>query len=141
MASGIIVAAAFMIFGTLVQSVYYNFFDKTEYLVQEVPFTVNHSVYEPCDTVRATFDRHSIINVAGVDVQELILIKTDKSIDSIVTLKRDSIIIKGDTEITILLTLPCNLDIGAYYWQGILSYEIHDVRKESVWHTEKFLVE
>jgi hypothetical protein len=139
--NGIIFMAAFMVIGTLAPILYYNFFDNTNYVIQEVPFTVDKAMYKPCSTVRANFTQSAVINVSGVNVQELVLVRADKSIDSVTTIRKDSFIQQGDNNVTVLLTLPCDIEDGLYYWQGILSYEVHYVKKESVWHTERFLVE
>ncbi len=119
--------------------------DNTEYYYfSENPVKVNKPNYFPCDAVVGNVRRISRVSTEGTFYRDLVLYrKVGDGVETIDVYSAKSVspIVEGDVSSTLVLTLPCDLEPGIYYWRGEVVYSVKGLDRSYSYETEKFTVE
>lgn len=121
----IIFCFIFVFLGRYVPSTYYKYFDNTEYYQVKKQYVVETEVH-PCDSITLVTERTSLANFEGVLKRNLWSIRTGKMVWN----KTTTIIVGvNETNTSIIINLPCDLEPGKYIFESSLTYEIKGVEK------------
>lgn len=139
------IGALFSVIGWAVPNLYYHYLDKTEYYSLTQPVSVNQQTYKPCEEVILSAKRIALTDLV-VDVSNS-LIKIDKDNDDTMIRvyeapERPNIVVEETTgqPVALVLTLPCNIVDGTYFWQGAVQYELYDSQKTYIYTTDLFKI-
>jgi hypothetical protein len=135
-------AFVFSVVGHIVPNVYYQFIDDTQYLEISQPISTDRQTYRACDTTELTVQLDAKIDVSVETITQLVLVKVGgefvrvgEPIEARIPIKAvDKHIVQGS------LLLPCDIEAGNYYWQGIAIYKVREFTKELSFITETFEV-
>lgn len=135
--NAIICGAAFILIGYFLPKLYVLSVPDDYYVTFNNSVTTENSVYHSCDqmmmitTVDSRINTHLLISVS----LRLIELKTDKSVygGSFITY-----VTQGHKSVKEFMNLPCGLQTGNYFWEGMGEYEVFGIKKYLVWKTEPF---
>lgn len=138
-----IFAASFAVLGYYIPKTYLNYFDETEYYKIYSPISIeNNTKHYACDKVDVIFIKESLIEGRGVANIALNLVKADSNNEKIRVSFQEEIvpITKGKSIITTSWKLPCDIKAGEYAFEGVLSYDVNNVKKTHLFYSEKFII-
>ena len=123
---GLVGAACFTIVGVLAPSMYFLYFDKTEYISYSQPIKVDKAEYKPCENVEVSTYKDAKVNIQAYVIRELFLARQvdgkEKAV-RIYSTEFNVFIPKDNGLILGRYTLPCDIDPGTYYWKANLIYK------------------
>lgn len=136
-------------------SVYYRFVDSSVYyyfgrfeneaLIRTDQLITSKDKYSSCDYAELTGARYANFSGTLDSVRQLMFIKsvdgekpTNLFIDSVVA---KATVSKSDGQLVgVVVKLPCDLQPGNYYYQGEVSFVVHDVPKTYNWTSNIFTI-
>jgi hypothetical protein len=135
----LIFMATFVLVGTLLPYLYYEYVDQTNYYHIEVPVMTTEKEYKPCDTVIVPVTRKSLVDKNGELRIELIRVENDKNYE-VETTKYEVLIEEGTQTRLVQQQIPCNEQPGFYFLKGRISFEVHGVERFYEFTTNTFEV-
>ena len=118
---------------------YYTHIDKTEYYTIEQPVPVSKDVYESCEKLEMHITRTSQRDFTFLAQYRLIRIENNNK--QLLDTPFRGVATKGTSEVNPSVDLPCDIELGTYYIEGIFDLYIFDnVTKTYIWRTEIFEV-
>lgn len=138
--SMIIFAAMFAFLGYYIPRIYLTYFDKTDYYKIYSPVAINQSTpHYACEDVEVSFTKESLIDGKGEVNVALNLYKNNNGEKNRIDFQEFNVpLTKGEQIITLKLKLPCGIDSGIYYFEGVISYRVKGIEKTHSFFSEKF---
>lgn len=116
---------------------YYKYLDTREYYHIESPVKVVDSTSVKCGTMTLIFTRNSQILSDATANKELTLVHNGSDV-----YKTTSSLVLNPTngyeDVPSIVDIPCTIPEGEYYWNGVVSYDVHGVDKHEAWTSENF---
>lgn len=135
-------AAMFSIIGYYVPRIYAQYFDRTVYFSFQNPLAIDKAKYTPCERITMFIKRQALLTVPAVSVKNLYLVKDEGNVRRVDSFKTHIIIFKEDSNPKSSWNLPCNVEPGLYYYQGLISFENqYGFKKTAEFHTKRFNIE
>lgn len=137
----------FSVLGYFIPKIYYMYFDKTIYYQVKLPIKTEKVVYHPCEYVKVSVERKSLVDLSAEAIIELRLIKEDGSGNREILNKENrklTILKSKDDKFNVIGSywyLPCKIYGGRYVFEGTVSYEVNGIKKYTPLQTEEFIVE
>lgn len=135
----ILFALLFVLMGQAIPNLYYRFFDKTVYYAIQNPVEVNKEEYCPCESVRLTFIRNVLVTTSAKATVELILKDADTQVE-VDRFTKDLVLDAGQQTIKVDYQLPCTLESGDYFYNGVVDFSVRGYPKTSAFKTQTFKV-
>lgn len=135
---------SFNVVGYLLPQIYYQYFDRTEYLKFQDSVEVTLDKYKVCDDVELTFRREAAEDLEYQSITQLVLYQIYQEEAEPNTFKKlffepqYGIIKKGATNIKIAVPLPCAVEPGEYYFEGAYNYQVKNIKRNTYWTSERF---
>lgn len=136
----ILASIFFVVVGDGAPRLYWENIDTANYYSIESPVKTDKEIYKKGSAITLSAEKRSKINVQGSAVQELILLQEDGQKVEVAHTYFPAFLEKGNEIISIEIMLPKDLASGNYRWQGIISYEVHNVSKSATWYSDIFRV-
>lgn len=133
-------AAIFMVIGYYLPKIYLRYFDQRVYYEITNPITVENKVNYKCSYVDAYINRKAIVPIKGSAVRQLTLIRVDGKYQRIANFETPVQADIGETTMIVHWLLPCDIPVGAYFFEGTLEYKVYDITKYTHFYTENFTV-
>lgn len=126
-----------------VADIYYKYFDKTRYYEIKSPITVGKMDNIACTHIDAYINRQVLVPIKGTSVKQLTLVRAeDGKSERIRSFTTDiqAGVTNGYETMIAHWDLPCDIPLGAYYFEGVVGYRVRDIYKTEHFVTEKFNV-
>lgn len=139
------IGAMFSIIGWAVPQVYFQYLDTTNYYSLSQPVAVDKTYYAPCEEVILSTKRVSLTDLVVDASNSLIKVNGEDPL-SIVRVyeapERPNLVVEQSTgkPVAFILTIPCDVSDGTYFWQGAVRYTVNDVDKTYIYTTDLFQV-
>jgi len=130
---------AFAIIGYLVPHTYYEFFDRSTYFTLELPIKIAKKVITPCESNTILMTRFASQDISAVISIQMVLEKYEGD-EMIKSETYKTPISKGQKTVVISWKMDCDIELGTYYYHGVVSYMPHSQEFFTPFYTEKFEV-
>lgn len=137
----LIFASLFTAIGQMLPKIYFQYFDKTEYVSFAEPISFDRKLYAPCQDITALIRLRSSVSSSTVTRYRLKLVEVS-SFRVVFGGEKQGFIrkIQGVEPLVTTFKLPCNLSTGNYFFTGVIMYRINGVEKTYNFSTEQFRV-
>lgn len=128
----------FMGAGYIIPTVYYRYFDTTEYYKIKTPIEVEQRDYYPCEYAKIYLVRNSLINGQGRSIINLELIEDSGVQKRVETTIKEISFTEGEGLIILNWEISCKASPGKHYFQGTMSYQVRGFQKYTPFKTTDF---
>lgn len=137
----ILFGAILTIFGDCIPTIYYKYFDTTQYYKISVPVKVGKTIYKAGDDVDIFVHRNSLISTQGKVTVSLTLVRQIDGLKQRVnTFNRNILIGQGEETYVTEYPIPVGVKEGMYFFEGDVVYTVRDMQKNTHFVTQVFQV-